>query len=198
MNSETFKDCWDWLCKYHGKQPSGKAYEVYRQSFVQVGDDLFCQAVKIACRKVAPGNFPSIEKLNRFVEEARVNGWERTKAKEPRRPLSQPPPDRDYRNTGKGARFLASLRAVYERQKTPQQMIADLVTAGDINEFEAVDIEQSWKRSIGEQESEIQSHPLTTYLTSVSVNPEWATKDYSARRMELHRQAAELLGIPET
>jgi len=80
-------------------------------AFKDEHDEVFCEGVNISTEKLAPGQFPTIEKLRRFCTEAREKLQAKEKQNEPRH-LPAPPPLGDIRNVPRGVEAIALVQKI--------------------------------------------------------------------------------------
>jgi len=118
MERNVFNDCWVWLQKFHGKRDmiSAESQDTYFAAFKDEHDNVFCEGVSISTEKLAPGQFPSIEKLRRFCTEAREKIHEQQKAVGAKNisPVhaDKNAPAGDIRNTERGIEALALVKQI--------------------------------------------------------------------------------------
>lgn len=90
MIEATFIECFSWLKKFHGKQLITPAAEdKFKAAFMDVDDKVFCEAANLATEKLAPGNFPTVERMRGFVAEGREILVAKAKAAESKTPISR-------------------------------------------------------------------------------------------------------------
>jgi len=113
MERTVFNDCFLWLEKFHGKRDmiSSESQDKYFSAFKDEHDEVFCEGVNISTEKLAPGQFPTIEKLRRFCTEAREKLQAKEKQNEPRH-LPAPPPLGDIRNVPRGVEAIALVQKI--------------------------------------------------------------------------------------
>jgi hypothetical protein len=70
MTDSTFNECFKLLEDYHSRPQSASAKKRYREEFLGVPYELFIEAVRGSMRKYAPGRFPSIDELGKFIADA--------------------------------------------------------------------------------------------------------------------------------
>jgi len=91
MTESTFNQCFDWIEKYHGKTGhlDVQVRADWMDEFRKEDDEVFFEAANLATDKMPPGMFPSKERMRGFVAEAREKLWNKIKASEPKKPLTE-------------------------------------------------------------------------------------------------------------
>lgn len=125
MERNIFEDCYRWLEKFHGKQTTAEYRENFWSKFENEHDEVFIEAVNISTERLPPGQFPTVERMRRFLTDARERANEREKKAEPKRPFSRPQLP-DHRNTDRGKRWLAGIIAVAEGKMKAEDLIQEM------------------------------------------------------------------------
>jgi len=124
MKRETFDDAIGYLTRFHGRAITAEAGDQMWTEFKDLHDEIFCEAARMGYEKLAPGNFPTIERMRGYIAAAREKLWQKQKDDESREPISRPRLPKAGREYARES--FAAIRAILIEHKDPIEVMEDM------------------------------------------------------------------------